>query len=170
VQANALGLSCRTARGGLDELRQQNRPAVLQLSDKQGQKFYATLTLLDDRVAIFNVANETRVVAIGALAEQWSGQYTLLWRAPSVAQQRIRPGDRGPDVEWLRNQLAQINGKVAEPAADPVFDEAMLRQVKQFQLAQGLPPTGIVGNQTMMRLGSATDMTAPKLAREQRGK
>jgi murein L,D-transpeptidase YcbB/YkuD len=46
----------------------------------------------------------------------------------------------------------------------------MLRQVKQFQLAQGLPPTGIVGNQTMMRLGSATDMTAPKLAREQKGK
>jgi general secretion pathway protein A len=170
LHAGNIGLSCRTARGGLDELRQQNRPAVLQLSDKQGRKFYATLTLLDDRVAIFNVANETRAVAIGALAEQWSGQYTLLWRAPPVAQQRIRPGERGPDVEWLRSQLAQINGKVAEPAADAVFDEAMLRQVKQFQLAQGLPPTGIVGTQTMMRLSSATDMTAPKLAREQRGK
>jgi general secretion pathway protein A len=128
------------------------------------------LTLLDDRVAIFNVANETRAVAIGALAEQWSGQYTLLWRAPPVSQQRIRPGDRGPDVEWLRNQLAQINGKVAVPAADPVFDEAMLRQVKQFQLAQGLPPTGIVGIQTMMRLSGAVDVSAPKLVREQRGK
>jgi general secretion pathway protein A len=170
LQANAIGLSCRNASGGLDELRQLNLPAVLLLSDKQGQKFYATLSLLDDRVAIFNVANETRAVAIGALAEQWSGQYTLLWRAPPFAQQRIRPGDRGPDVEWLRSQLAQISGKVAEPAEDPVFDEAMLRQVKQFQLAQGLPPTGIVGAQTMMRLSSATDMTAPKLAREPRGK
>jgi general secretion pathway protein A len=73
-------------------------------------------------------------------------------------------------VEWLRNQLAQINGKAAEPAEDPVFDEAMLRQVKQFQLAQGLPPTGIVGTQTLMRLSGAADVTAPKLVREQRGK
>jgi general secretion pathway protein A len=170
LQANDVGLSCRTARGGLDELRQLNRPAVLLLSDKQGRKFHATLTLLDDRVAIFNVANETRAVAIGALAEQWSGQYTLLWRTPPVVQQTIRMGDHGPDVAWLRSQLAQINGKAAEPTEDPVFDGNLLRQVKQFQLAQGLPPTGIVGNQTMMRLSGAADTTAPKLVREQRGK
>ncbi|MDO8989104.1 MAG: AAA family ATPase [Sideroxyarcus sp.] len=170
LQADLMGLSCRTARGGLDELRQLNRPAVLQLSDKQGRKFHAMLSLLDDRVAIFNVANETRAVAIGALAEQWSGQYTLLWRTPPIAQQTIRMGDHGPDVEWLRNQLAQINGMVAEPAEDPVFDEAVLRQVKQFQLAQGLPPTGIVAAQTLLRLSGAADVAAPRLVREQRGK
>ena len=170
LQAGDIGLSCRTARAGLDELRQLNRPAVLLLSDKQGQKFYAMLSLLDDKVAIFNVANQTVAVAIGALAEQWSGQYTMLWRTPPVAQPKIQLGDHGPDVEWLRNQLAQINGKVVEPADDPVFDEAMLRQVKQFQLAQGLPPTGLVASQTLMRLSAAADMTAPKLVREQRGK
>ena len=170
LQAGDIGLSCRTARGGLDELRQLNRPAVLLLSDKQGQKFYATLSLLDDKVAIFNVANQTVAVAIGALAEQWSGQYTLLWRAPPVAQPKIQLGDHGPDVEWLRNRLAQINGKAADATEDPVFDEAMLRQVKQFQLAQGLPPTGTVGTQTLMRLSGAADSTAPKLVREQRGK
>jgi len=170
LQANALGLSCRTARAGLNELRQVNRPAVLLLNDKQGRKFYATLSLLDDKVAIFNVANQTVAVAVGALAEQWSGQYTMLWRMPPVAKQKIQLGDHGPDVEWLRNQLAQINGTAAEPAEDPVFDEAMLRQVKQFQLVQGLPPTGTVGTQTLMRLGGAADTTAPKLLREPRGK
>jgi general secretion pathway protein A len=170
LQANAMGLSCRTARGGLDELRQMNRPAVLLLNDKQGRKFYATLVLLDDKVAIFNVANETRAVAINALAEQWSGQYTLLWRMPPLAQQKIQSGDRGPDVEWLRNQLAQINGTVVETVEDPVFDETLLRQVKQFQLARGLPPTGMVGTQTLMRLSGAADTTAPRLVRELRGK
>ena len=170
LQAGDIGLSCRSARGGLDELRQLNRPAVLLLNDKQGQKFYATLSLLDDKVAIFNVANQTIAVAVGALAEQWSGQYTLLWRAPPVVQQKIQLGDHGSDVAWLRNQFAQINGKVVDATEDPVFDEAMLRQVKQFQLAQGLPPTGTVGTQTMMRLGGAADTTAPKLVREQRGK
>ncbi len=163
LQANAIGLSCRSARGGLDELRQLNRPAVLELRDKQGGKFYATLTLLDDRVAVFNVANETRAVAIGALAEQWAGQYTLLWRQPPVTAEQIRPGDRGPDVEWLRNQFAQINGKAAEPVSDPVFDAAMVRQVKQFQLAHDLPPIGIVGPQTMLRLSGLADKSAPRL-------
>lgn len=170
LQANAIGLSCRSARGGLDELRQLNRPAVLELRDKQGRKFYATLTLLDDRVAVFNVANETRAVAIGALAEQWAGQYTLLWRQPPVTAQQIRPGDRGPDVEWLRNQFAQISGKAAEPVADPVFDADMVRQVKQFQLAHDLPPIGIVGPQTMLRLSGVADKSAPKLVTGQGGK
>ena len=170
LQAIDMGLSCRNARGGLDELRQLNRPAVLLLNDKQGRKFHATLTLLDDRVAIFNIANETRAVAIDVLAEQWSGQYTLLWRTPPVTQQKIQLGDRGPDVEWLRIQLAQINGTLAEPVEDPVFDETLLRQVKQFQFAQGLPPTGTVGPQTLMRLSGAVDTTAPRLVREQRGK
>jgi general secretion pathway protein A len=170
LQAQALGLSCRTARGGLDELRQLNRPAVLPLRDKQGKEFYATLTLLDDRTATFNVANETRTVAIGTLAEQWSGQYTLLWRMPPVAQQKIKPGDHGPSVEWLRSQLAQINGTAAETTSNPVFDERMMSQVKQFQLVQGITPTGTVGTQTMMRLSGAADLTAPSLARAQRGK
>lgn len=170
LQAGDLGLGCRNARGGLDELRQLNRPAVLLLNDRQGRKFHATLTLLDDKVAIFNVANETRAVAIDALAEQWSGQYTMLWRTPPVVQQKIQLGDHGQDVAWLRNQLAQIDGKTVEPSEDPMFDDAMLRQVKQFQLAQGLPPDGTVGSQTLMRLSSAADTTAPRLIREQRGK
>lgn len=166
-QAEAMGLSCRAARGGLDELRQLNRPAVLLMRDNQGQEFYATLTRLDDHSAAFTIGNATRVVVLGALAEQWSGHYTLLWRMPPVARKKIRQGERGPDVEWLRSQLAQLHGKVAETTQDPVYDEAMVRQVKQFQLVQGLTPDGTVGYQTMMRLSSAADLTAPKLSREQ---
>ena len=125
------------------------------------------MTRLDDKSATFAVGTATRTVALGALAAQWSGHYTLLWRMPPVARRNIRPGERGPDVEWLSKQLAQVHGKAAETAADPVFDEAMARQVKQFQLVQGLTPDGAVGSQTLMRLSSAADRTAPKLSREQ---
>ncbi len=165
-QAEAMGLRCRTGRGGLDELRQLNRPAVLFMQDGLGQHFYATLTRLDDQSATFTIGTENRVVALGALAEQWSGDYTLLWRVPIVASRKIQPGERGPDVVWLKHQLAQIYGTAAEPGQDPVFDEAMVRQVKQFQLVQGIAPDGTVGAQTMMRLSAAADMTAPKLLRE----
>jgi general secretion pathway protein A len=166
-QAEAIGLRCLTARGGLDELRQLNLPAVLLMRDNQGQKFYATLVRIDRQSATFDVGTETRAVALGALAEQWSGHYTLLWRMPPVVNKQLRLGDQGPDVKWLGKQLAQLHGKAAETTKDQVFDEAMMRQVKQFQLAQGLIPDGAVGPQTMMRLSGAADKTVPKLNREQ---
>jgi len=169
-QAEAIGLRCLTARGGLDELRQLNLPAVLLMQDKQGQKFNATLTRLDERSATLAVGDETKKVSLGAIAEQWSGHYTLLWRMPPVANKKLRPGDRGPDVGWLGKQLAQLDGKAAETTRDQVFDEAMMRQVKQFQLAQGLIPDGSVGPQTMMHLSVAADQTVPKLFRVQEKK
>ena len=166
-QAEGLGLRCRTARGGLDELRQLNRPAILYLRDGQGQEFHATLTALDDKVATFAVGAETRVVAIGALAAHWSGNYTLLSRVPPNSHRTIRPGERGPAVAWLSQQLAQAQGRVAESNRDPVFDDALVREVKQFQLARGLIPDGSVGPQTMTRLSGEADPTAPQLVRGQ---
>lgn len=166
-QAEIIGLRCETTRGGLDELRQLNRPAVLHMRDGQEQEFFATLTRLDDKSATFTVGTTTQSVALGALAEQWSGHYTSLWRMPPVARKTFRQGERGPDVEWLSKQLSQINGRMAAPAVEPVFDEAMMLQIKQFQLVQGLIPDGAVGSQTLLRLSSVADMTAPKLSRDQ---
>jgi len=166
-QAESMGLRCRTTRGGLDDLRQLNRPAVLHMRDSQGQEFFATLTRLDDKSATFTVGTTAREIALDGLAAQWSGHYTLLWRMPPVARRNIRSGERGPDVEWLGKQLAQVQGKAAETTVDPVFDETMASQVKQFQLVQGLTPDGAVGSQTLMRLSGAADQTAPKLSRNQ---
>ncbi len=169
-QAEGLGLRCLTARGGLDELRQINHPAVLQLHDSQGQEFYGTLMRLDDKIATMTLGSTSLVVATIALAEQWSGDYTLLWRVPPVTHKKIRPGERGSDVEWLSRQLAQLYGKPAESNNKLVYEGEMLRQVKQFQLVQGLAPDGSVGAQTMMRLSGAADSTAPKLTRQTGGK
>lgn len=167
-QAEGLGLRCRTSRGGLDEVRQLDRPAVLELRDGQGRQFHATLIALNDTAATFSVGSQTREVSLGALAQSWSGSYTLLWRAPAQARATIRPGDRGPAVAWLAGQLAQAQGGVA--VTDSVFDDALVRQVKQFQLAQGLIPDGSAGAQTLMRLSGALDKTAPTLARARTGK
>ena len=166
-QAEGLGLRCRSARGGLDELRELNRPAVLLLADGQGREFHAMLSALDDRTASFALGAHTKAVAIGALAAQWSGQYTLLWRMPADAHDNIRAGERGRAVAWLAGQLAQAQGRAAEPGENPLFDQLLLRQVKQFQLAEGLIPDGVVGPRTLMRLAGVADDTAPKLSRKQ---
>ncbi len=170
MQATTLGLRCRIARGGIEELRQLNRPAVLQMRDAQGKEFYATLTGLADKVATFAVASKTRSVALEALAAQWTGNYALLWRAPSYAHENIRPGERGLAVGWLHRQLEQREGAMADTSKDPVFDDAMVHRVKQFQLAQGLIPDGAVGPQTLIRLSGVADKTAPTLINGQREK
>ena len=165
-QAESQGLRCYNARGGLDELRELNRPAVLPLRDAQGREFHAALTALDDKTASFAIGEQTKTVALGALATQWSGQYTLLWRMPADAHENIRSGERGAAVTWLARQLARARGAAAEPGEYPQFDEALLRQVKQFQLAEGLIPDGVVGPRTLMRLVAVADEAAPKLTRK----
>jgi general secretion pathway protein A len=169
-QAEGLGLRCRAARGGLDELRRLNRPAVLLLRDAHGREFHATLIALKDNAATFAMGAETSTVALGALATQWSGRYTLLWRMPADAHENIRAGERGPAVEWLTGQLAREQGRRVESGRNPSFDEVLVRQVKQFQLAQGLIPDGAVGPQTLMRLAGIADHSAPKLMPERGGK
>lgn len=170
LRAEAIGLRCLGGRGGLNDLRQLNLPAVLPMQDRQGNRFDATLTGLDNQSATFALGDKTRTVSLGAFAEQWSGQYTLLWRKPPIAKRKLRPGDSGPDVEWLARQLARLHGKAAVTAVGRVYDAAMMREVKQFQLAQGLVPDGTVGPQTMMYLSVAADRTVPKLHREQEKK
>jgi general secretion pathway protein A len=167
AQAEVLNLRCRSARGGLDELRQMNRPAVLAMRDDEGKEFHATLTALDDKSATFAIGTQTRTVSLGALAAQWAGQYTLLWHMPPGALDNIFLGVRGPAVQWLITQLALARGQVVEPGTAPLFDEDVERQVKQFQLAQGLVPDGLVGPQTVMRLAGVGDKSAPQLLHSQ---
>jgi general secretion pathway protein A len=165
-EAESLGLRCRNARGGLDELRRLNRPAVLLMRDDQGREFHAALVALADKSATFAIGAEIRTVALSVLGAQWAGQYTMLWRMPPDAQEIIRSGERGPAVQWLVTQLALAQGRVAEPGKDPRYDQVVERQVKQFQLAQGLIPDGAVGPQTLMRLAGIADQSAPKLTPE----
>lgn len=169
-QAEAASLRCFATRGWLEELRQLNLPAVLQMKNKQGRLFDATLIKLDDRTATFAIGDENKTVALSALAQQWSGHYTLLWRMPPLTSEKLRLGDYGPDVGWVAGQLAQLEGKPAGDSSERLFDEALEHRVKQFQIARGLAPDGRVGAMTMMHLVSMTDSAAPKLIQTQGAK
>lgn len=161
-QVASRGLRCRTSRGGLAELRQLNRPAILQLRDAGGE-FLATLTALDDKAASFTIDGVQRKLALAALAAQWSGHYTLLWRVPPAVRDSFRLGDRGPAVTWLATQLARARVPGAATAQDAVFDDALVVSLKQFQLAHGLIPDSSLGPQTLIRLSAVGDEAAPTL-------
>ena len=163
--AEHLALRLRTARGGLADLRQLNRPAILHLRDRKGREFDATLTALDDDAATLVVGATQRSIAVQALATQWPGQYTVLWRLPPGVRDNIWPGERGPAVDWLRGQLALALGRPVAAKANAEFDEALMNEVKQYQRAQGLLPDGAVSGETLVRLSGVNDPAAPTLVR-----
>lgn len=167
--AEQSGLRCLSARGGLDELRRLNRPAVLLLQGEDGQNFFATLTRLQDSTATVAIGTESVAVAMPALASRWSGRFTLLWQAPPGYREVIRAGSRGSLVAWLSGQIALAQGRTDDGKANATFGETLLRQVKQFQLAAGLVPDGIVGPQTLIRLETALGGKSPTLIEPQSG-
>jgi general secretion pathway protein A len=78
----------------------------------------------------------------------------------------IRAGSQGPDVAWLQQQLALVQGGIFEARKAGWFDDALARRVRRFQLAEGLLPDGIAGPKTLIRLDAATGGGSPELAEE----
>lgn len=158
------GMACHSLRGGLMELRQLNRPAVLQFQDGQGGTFYGTLQALDEKSASVVLGGRTLRVSLDSLASRWTGRYTLLWRKPPMGLDRLQPGQGGPAVQWLDDQLARVEGRPA--SGHPLFDAALVQRLRQFQFNQGLPPDGSPGRLTLVYLTGAGDASAPLLKRD----
>ncbi len=167
-QAEAQGLQCLSDKGGLDDLRKFNRPAILKLYDGQGREFYATLTALNGKQAEFLVASKQLVVSVDEVALHWMGDYTLLWQVPPGYQGFIKIGDQGPAVQWLQQQLSKLQGKNKWNETDAMFDQTMENEVKKFQLSSGLQPDGMVGPQTLILLNTAVNSPSPILYRDQK--
>jgi general secretion pathway protein A len=162
-QAEREGLRCRNERGSLLELRQFDRPAVLKLLDEQGHGFHVVLLKLKPDTAIVGIGERAVNASLGALARQWTGEYSMLWRAPSVLRETLRPGDSGDGVVWLRQRLAMLDGDVSLAADNHLFDAALSRRIEQFQRERGLNPDGNVGPQTLIHMIGASDPSAPRL-------
>jgi general secretion pathway protein A len=165
-QAQAQGLRCLDERSSLEGLLRLNRPVVMKFSDDSGKEFYATLTSLLGQTASFILGTEQKTVDIKEIEQRWTGDYLLLWRAPPHYRAELKPGHRGPEVQWLENQIALVQTKTVPSENKSVFDNTLVRQVKKFQLAEGLPPDGIVGPQTLIHLNTASGSDEPLLSQK----
>ena len=147
----------------MSELREKNEPAVLRLYDKKGDSYYATLTALQGETATCVIGSETKMFDLTKIIQHWSGEYLLLWRVPSDYKEKLRPGRRGPLVAWLDRQLALAQGRTARPGLEQVYNEEIVRQVKEFQRARSLTPDGIAGLGTILKLTAAAGNGGPTL-------
>ncbi len=159
--APRLGLRCYQGKGGVYELRLLDRPAIVALHD--GQKLgYAVLSRMDGESATLSVNGRRQTVSLGALATRFDGEFTTLWKVPRAFRDEVRPGDTGPDVDWIAGRLAGIN-KSAAPPASQAFDAPTRRLLREFQAGQNLKADGVAGPRTYMRLNQLGGVEEPRL-------
>ncbi|TQK10423.1 ExeA family protein [Herbaspirillum sp. SJZ107] len=159
--APKLGLRCYTGRGGVYELRLLDRPAIVALHDGQNLG-YAVLSAMDADSATLSVNGRREKVSLGALATRFDGEFTTLWKAARGFRDEVKPGDSGPDVDWIAGRLAQLNESAAPPAAQP-FDAPTRRLLRSFQAGQNLKADGVAGPRTYMRLNQLSGVDEPRL-------
>lgn len=162
-QARKSGMQCLDDIGSLNTLRQLNLPAVLKFYDDKGGLFYGVLIVMKDKIAGVKLGSKTAEVSLNDIESHWLGNFTLLWKTPPDYEGDILPGRKGPSIQWLNTQLSALLGRQVQPQGTVVYNDELVREVKKFQLSQGLKPDGIVGVHTMIRLSTVNKNDTPLL-------
>ncbi len=154
-------LRCHAGRGGIYELRQLDRPAVITLRDGRSTG-YAVLERMDERGVTLLVDGKRQRVDLAALVPRFTGEYTTFWKMPRAFREHLAPGDQGADVDWLASSLASV-GQVAAPATEQPFNARTKELLRSFQARQNLKADGLAGPRTYMRLNQLTGVAEPRL-------
>jgi general secretion pathway protein A len=159
-KAGWVGLQCLYGRGGWDNLRFYNRPAVIELLLDNGKRYHVVVAALDDKLVTLDLGTRRVSVPVDEVGPLWSGSYIVLWRPPKLGSEYLKQGSRGPDVHWLSQMLERVDGQPINQLEDPAkaeFDWQMTKRVMAFQREAGLAADGIVGRQTLIKLKAAVD-------------
>jgi general secretion pathway protein A len=168
--APSTGLACFRSSGGLAVLRALDRPSLLRLRQADAARGWVRLVALSDNQATLQAEGQTWQLSLPALATIWRGEFATLWRLPPGWRDGARAGADDPVFDgWLQQQLTAAGvagGPAAAPGDVPVPAAAgsLRARVLAFQVATGLPPDGVAGPMTLMRLNRAAGIAEPRLS------
>jgi general secretion pathway protein A len=141
--------------GGLPVVRQLDRPGIVTLRAGNGRPVWALLVgLREDEVTLQAGAQRFRLT-LPALAAVWRGEFATFWRAPAGWREGANAAADPVLRRWVARQLDAAGVTVGAPLPE---------RVRVFQLAQGLPPDGVAGPLTLMRLNRSAGVEEPTLA------
>ncbi|MCZ2103873.1 MAG: AAA family ATPase [Comamonadaceae bacterium] len=150
-------VQCWRASGvSLQQLRELDRPALLQLTPSNGTPVVVLLrALIADRAVLENAQGLPLNLPWSELAPLWQGSLTTLWRAPPgvVVGEDIAATEEG--ASWLAQQLDRA--QIARAGS-------LHARVQQFQQAHELPADGVAGPRVLMALNRALDVPEPRLS------
>ncbi len=158
-------LACfRSSAGGLQQLRQLARPALIVLRPDAGAKVYALLVALDDTQATLQVGRQQFELSLLALARVWRGEFATFWRTPPGWRANANTHADGevssPARAWVEQHLP-APGQAASGSPTPV--RSWRERVAAYQLMQGLPSDGRAGPLTLMHLNRSAGVDEPRL-------
>jgi general secretion pathway protein A len=143
-------LQAKTWRG----LQSFNRPAVLTLISPAKMEGFAVLLGIVDQTAILSVNGSAQIMPLTELGPMWTGDYVLLWQPAGVYKNPFTEGYSGPQVQWLAQQFAELDGQSTQ-LAEVSFNSALAQRVKIFQRNNQLQADGVVGLKTLLKLNEA---------------
>lgn len=169
TRAISANLRCIFGKGGWQDIRRYNRPAVIELINTSGKRKQIVVLSLRGNQVRLNVGGEVLTSATNDIDPYWYGNYLLLWNPPPGGSNVLKEGIIGSDVGWLRDQLDRVEGKavVTDEKKNLQFDTDLKWRVMEFQRIRGLNVDGVVGRETMIEINTvANDRSVPLLWRQ----
>jgi general secretion pathway protein A len=160
-RAPQAGLRCLFMSGTWNNLRQFNRPAVIELVDKSGGRHHVLVASLQDDQVTLEISGRAIPFPLVEVDRFWFGKFLLLWKPPLPEETTLRLGNQGSSVVWLRQVLARYRGHQTSSLPSDVYDAELEEQVKDFQRAHQLLDDGIVGQLTLIQLNAYDPSSAP---------
>jgi len=146
-------IGCYKSLGDWHNLRQLNRPAILTLSSGRGGVQHVLLRELGVADALLETAAGAMRLPLEQIDLLWTGEFLLLWRR-ETPESFIGPESRGGPIVWLRQRLAEAEGRALAPPAARTFDAELRDALIRFQAAQGLDRDGLAGPRTLIALSN----------------
>lgn len=165
-RAHQARLRCLFESGTWNNLRQLNRPAIIELTDARGHRHHVLVAALKEDSVALELGDRTREFPLSEVDRFWYGKYLALWNPPQGGEQILRRGMQGLSVRWLRETLARAGLPTAGKPAD-VFDDELESKVKEFQRRHQIEQDGVVGRVTLMLLTTYDKVSPPLLARSE---
>lgn len=163
-RAQKAGLRCLFESGTWNNLRQLNRPAIIELIDSSGARHHVLVSHLESDQVTIEFAGKQFHFPLGEVDRMWFGKYLALWNPPGTGERAIRRGMRGAPVAWVRSVLQRYGLGQGDTGANDVFDAGLEGQVKEFQRRHQLQDDGIVGKMTLVYLSTFdTNASSPLL-------
>jgi general secretion pathway protein A len=155
AQAAKAGLSCLEQRGSWAQVRALNRPAILTLTDDQGQRHRVVLSALDNQFATLDLGDHDERVPLDEVSRDWFGEFTVVWKPKTAHIRPLSIGMHGDEVRWLRRSLSALQGAASDPEHSDVYDQDLASAVQNFQRDHRLNVDGVAGIQTQVMLDTA---------------
>ena len=164
-RARKAGLRCLFESGTWSNLRQLNRPAIIELVDATGTRHHVLVERLTTESVVLQLSAQRHEFALSEVDRAWFGKYLVLWNPPETGEGTIRRGMRGAPVAWVRDALARAGFSSASTSAGDTFDGDTETAVREFQRRHQLQDDGIVGLMTLVYLSNYSgDVGTPVLS------